>query len=34
MSEGPYKMYWMLSQKAKQNADLGTDRQKMLTMKA
>jgi hypothetical protein len=27
-------MYWMLSQKAQQNADLGADRQKMLKMKA
>ena len=32
--EGRYKMYWMISQKAQQNADLGTDCQKMLKMKA
>ena len=32
-SEGHYKMYWMLSQKAQPNADLGTDRQKVLKMK-
>jgi len=29
-SERRYKMYWMLSQKAQQNADLVTDHQKML----
>jgi hypothetical protein len=33
-SEGRYKMYRILSQKAQQNADLGTDRQQMLKMKA
>jgi hypothetical protein len=34
MPEGRYKMYWMLSQKAQQKADLGPDLQKMLKMKA
>ena len=32
-SEGMYKMYWVLSQKA-QNADQGTDHKKTLTKKA